>query len=245
MGTIPWTTVARRSHNIWCNTGLKTTSFGPPRARDVDSARTQTLTGLTEWAEYEVQVAATNAVGQGTWTDSTEGVPNRDITVSFLDPHNRYPSGMWSDDSILWVSDDSANKVFAYDLETGARVESRDFNDRDPRHVAHAGLWSNGVTMWILGNPDIHRPDEDHAVYAYSLADGERDASKDITGLYALGNRDPIGLWSDSITMWILDAAYLTPHQDKIYAHRLSDGVYQPELDFNDIATERTPSRAQ
>ena len=60
------------------------------------------------------------------------------------------PRGIWSDGTTMWVADEDDDKIFAYDLESKARVPGRDFEtlgaagNNDPR-----GIWSDGETMWV------------------------------------------------------------------------------------------------
>ena len=45
--------------------------------------------------------------------------------------------------------------------------------------------------------------DEDEKLYAYTLATGAYDSSKDIT--LHTDNGDPQGIWSDGTTIWVAD----------------------------------------
>ena len=91
---------------------------------------------------------------------------------------------------------------------------SRDINaleaagNENPR-----GIWANATTMWIAD-------DEDYKLYAYMLATGAYDSSKDIT-LHS-DNGDPQGIWSDGTTIWVAD-----DEDDKLYAYALSGGTRQ------------------
>ena len=75
------------------------------------------------------------------------------------------------------------------------------------------GIWSAGTTMWVAD-------DDDDKLYAYTLATGARDATKDIS-LHS-DNGDPQGIWSDETTIWVAD-----DEDDKLYAYALSDGTRQ------------------
>ncbi|MBC6410170.1 MAG: hypothetical protein GDA42_06890, partial [Ekhidna sp.] len=85
---------------------------------------------------------------------------------------------------------------------------------------APVGLWSDGTTMWVLDS-------EDDKIYAYTLADGMRDAVKDIETLRPAGNEAPVGLWSDGTTMWVTDRGIYDEETSqytkapKIYAYSL------------------------
>ena len=60
------------------------------------------------------------------------------------------------------------------------------------------GIWSNGTTMWVAN-------DDDDKLYAYALATGARDTTKefDLHG----DNGSPKGIWSDKTTVWVVDDA--------------------------------------
>ena len=128
--------------------------------------------------------------------DSGERVEEREFA---LDERNRAPRGVWSDGVTAWVADSGRDRLFAYDLASGAREIALDRRNGDPR-----GIWSDGVTMWVL--------DRRGALFAYNLATGAP------LGEYELDprNGDPRGLWSDGVTIWVSD------HGAKIlFAYRL------------------------
>ena len=93
------------------------------------------------------------------------------------------------------------------------------------------GLWSNGTTMWVAHRPYVFMGDTSTAkIYAYKMADMSRDSGKDFNTLSAAGNDQPIGIWSDGTTMWVVDSA-----DDKIYAYRMSDKSRNADEDFGSI----------
>ncbi|MBC6409529.1 MAG: cadherin domain-containing protein [Ekhidna sp.] len=59
---------------------------------------------------------------------------------------------------------------------------------------------------------------------------GERLPAKDINTLKAVGNEGPSGIWSDGITLWVVDFADV-----KIYAYRLAGGTRQASKDINTL----------
>ena len=77
------------------------------------------------------------------------------------------------------------------------------------------GTWSDGTTIWVA-NDGTGSTDK---VFAYTLADGERDSSKDISS-GSIGD-NPQSVCSDGTTMWagVDDALFDT----KLYAYKLSD----------------------
>ena len=115
-----------------------------------------------------------------------------------LDSANDAPTGVWSDGVTLWVANNAegpGDAVYAYGLESGERVEEREFA-LDAANRAPRGIWSDGTTVWVA---DSGRD----RLFAYDLATGERLAERDIE--LAAGNGDARGIWSDGTTMWVLD----------------------------------------
>ena len=129
---------------------------------------------------------------------------------------NQDPSGLWSDEKILWVQDAIDDNMYAYDLESKARVPTRDIDtthidvDGVSRNPKGVGIWSDGTTMWML-DTYLGR------LYAYRLSSGF-DSKRQTwyrgpqVSDSSLGHHSGIGLWSDRTTMWMAD--------------HLSDGVY-------------------
>ena len=99
--------------------------------------------------------------------------PGKDI-ASLHDAGNGHVRGMWSDGTTMWVVDTGDEKLYAYDLATGARQSDRDIDtldnagNNDPR-----GMWSDGATVWVAD-------DTDDKLYAYELATGARRSDRDI-----------------------------------------------------------------
>ena len=48
----------------------------------------------------------------------------------------------------MWVADRGDDKLFAYDLETMARLPASDFS-LDAGNTSPIGIWSDGITMWV------------------------------------------------------------------------------------------------
>ena len=128
--------------------------------------------------------------------------PDKDITLASA---NTFPRGIWANSTTMYVSGNNSPTVFAYKLTT------TDFGDRDDTNditldVANGyarGIWSNGTTLWVADF--IER-----AAYAYTLADGSRDKSKE----FPLAVFDDI--WSDGTTLWSAHS-----NNDKIYSYNM------------------------
>ena len=112
----------------------------------------------------------------------------------------------------MWVSDDTGNKLYAYNLATGERDDNEDFNTlRMAGNDEPRGMWSNGATMWVVDS-------DDDKIYAYNLLTKDRDSAKEFNTLSAAGNNDPTGIWSDGRTMWVADLS-----DGKVYSYHLAD----------------------
>ena len=178
-----------------------------------------------------IRVTAQN----GTDTDFHSLAVNREGTTAFsrkvvddlttlAEAGNENPSGLWSDGTTVWVGDGDDNKLYAYQLDGGARDQPKDFDSLDAAGNDDAnGLWSDGETMWVSDTGD-------DKLYAYRMSDRARDQGKDFDTLSAAGNNSPHGLWSDGETMWVADSV-----QDKIFAYSLSDKRRRPDRDFNTL----------
>ncbi|MYH97720.1 MAG: hypothetical protein F4129_14590, partial [Acidimicrobiia bacterium] len=88
---------------------------------------------------------------------------------------------------------------------------------------ASRGVWSDGTTVWVADSSQ-------DKIYAYSLADGSRDATKDIDDLNAAGANHPRGIWSNGTTLWVADGG-----DDKAFAYSLADGSRDATKDINGL----------
>ena len=137
---------------------------------------------------------------------------------------NTGPQGIWSDGTTMWVADIIDDKIYAYDLATGARVPGNDFDTlKAVGDTWPLGIWSDGTTMWVVGFFD-------KKIYAYDLATKARVSGKDFDTLITAANFAPLGIWSDGVTMWVTD------FQDgKIYAYDLATKARVPGKDFDTL----------
>ena len=120
---------------------------------------------------------------------------------------NDFSVGLWGDDTTLWVSDLTDQKVYAYHINNLRRDRDKDFalhadNDR-------AGdMWSNGTILWVTDY-------DDNKLYAYRMSDGSHQPTRDIA--LDAANTNPEGVWSDGTTMWVSDSG-----DEKVYAYTLT-----------------------
>ena len=158
----------------------------------------------------------------GGWT------PTKDIHGIVADGITS-PTGIWSDNTTMWVVDDRDFKLYAYTLATGARNEDREFN-LDPANLFPHGLWSDGTTIWVGSRSTVNLK-----LFAYTLEDdtatvdddekGQREPTKDIP--LDATNNVPSGIWSNGTdTVWVAEQS-----ENKLYAYTLdigSDGMAGP-----------------
>ena len=132
--------------------------------------------------------------------------------IESLDSGHDTPSGLWSDGAVVWLAengDGADDAVYAYDLATGERVESREFA-LDETNRAPRGFWSDRESVWVS---DSGR----ERLFAYDLATGDRLEDREIE--LAEGNADARGIWSDGQTMWVLDG-----RENSLFAYNQESG---------------------
>ena len=144
-----------------------------------------------------------------------------DRDIEELDGGNDRATGVWSDGTTLWVADNAdgaGDAVYAYDRESGERVEEREFalheTNRAPR-----GFWSDRSVVWVS---DSGR----ERLFAYDLATGERLEEREFE--LAERNSDARGIWSDEETMWVLDG-----RTDALFAYALESGELLAEYELD------------
>ena len=134
--------------------------------------------------------------------------------IESLDSSHDSPTGSWSNGSILWLLENGSgadDAIYAYDLESGERVEEREFA-LDERNRAPRGVWSDGKIkiLWVSDSGQ-------NKLFAHDLESGERLAERDIE--LAARNRAARGIWSDGETMWVLDGG-----KDSVFVYDLESG---------------------
>ena len=132
--------------------------------------------------------------------------------IEELDSGHDDPTGAWSDGVTLWIAENGSgadDAIYAYDLESGERVEDREF-DLDAGNLAPRGVWSDRTTIWISDSGK-------DKLFAHDLGSGERLPDSDLA-LHD-DNDDPRGIWSDGSTMWVLDS-----RDNALFAYDLETG---------------------
>ena len=148
-----------------------------------------------------------------------EWTVTRDIEE--LDAGNDRATGVWSDGTTLWVADNAdgaGDAVYAYDRETGERVEEREFALHEANR-APRGFWSDRSVVWVSDSGQ-------ERLFAHNLEGGERFPQRDIA--LAERNRDARGIWSDGETMWVLDGV-----KDSLFAYALDSGELLAEYELD------------
>ncbi|MYJ92406.1 MAG: hypothetical protein F4038_05080, partial [Chloroflexi bacterium] len=140
-----------------------------------------------------------------------------------LDPENENPTGIWSDGQTIWVLENSTtgpDRVFAYDLLTGDRLQDAEF-ELDSRNRFSHGIWSDGETVWIADSGQ-------DKLLAYRLQDGARLPDRDLD--LDERNRDPRGIWSDGERMYVVDSV-----KDALFVYDLSTGALLAEYELDPL----------
>ena len=149
--------------------------------------------------------------------------------IEELDGGHDKPTGMWSDGTTLWLlenGDGADDGIYAYDLDSGERVEDREF-ELDERNRAPRGVCSDRTVIWIS---DSGR----NLLFAHDLASGERLPERDI----ALDSRNLAarGTWCERETVWVLDGG-----KDSLFAYDLASGELLAEYALD--SRQRRPLR--
>ena len=147
-----------------------------------------------------------------------------------------YPE-LWYGNGILWMTVEIRSNQFVmpfqrtesgWTLLSDKRIRLTHYDHiRERWQYSPGDIWSDGETMWVSGYYS--------RVYAYNMATGERDTSKEF-GVPDVGKRPflrihtgtPGGLWSDGTTMWVEDI-----YHRKVYAFDLQTKARLPGLDFD------------
>ena len=102
---------------------------------------------------------------------------------------------------------------------------------RSAGNTRPSGIWSDGTTMWIADSADA-------MLYAYTLASGAHDSSRDIT---LDSNNDVLaGLWSAGTTIWVVQS-FLFQRDKKVFAYTLDDGSRDSSSDLRLVGGNANP----
>ena len=152
---------------------------------------------------------------------SGDHLTERDIELA---EGNADARGIWSDGETMWVLDDRANAVFAYNPEAGALLAeyALDSSNSSPR-----GIWAGGVTLWVSDPGSSPRrlfayrlPTREKAEAAGEDARLERVRDEDFTHLSSSSNNSPRGIWADGDVMYVVDQS-----DGKLYTYNMPDAI--------------------
>ena len=144
---------------------------------------------------------------------------NKSKEINLAPSGNLNPRGIWADDSIMYVTNEVSNKVYAYVLGKGIYHSAQDIS-LDSSNDDPTGIWGNSTTIWVADKGTTKK------LYAYHIHDSfTRVPSKDVA-LNAINNR-PAGFYSDGTTVWVGDWK-----KAMIYAYTLSTGARDSSKDI-------------
>ena len=191
------------------------------------------MDGLSPGTRYEVQAALDSGFpaydAQSTaFITAASGVIFHSFQVREA---SELPGDIWSDGATMWVVGAGftgafpalelvTDELFAYNLSTGARLPDQDIGLHSENSQA-TGIWSDGITMWVVDNGG-------GKLYAYDLATNAHVPARDID-LHASNNL-AFGLTSDGSTMWVGQG-----FSRRLYAYDLATKARVPtkELDLS------------
>ena len=141
-----------------------------------------------------------------------------------LSPSNGAVRAIWSNGTTMWATFSGGrfrkdDTLRAYDLDTKARLGDRDIVDY---WIGYAnGIWSDGEVVAVSET-------QSHRIHVDDLNSG--DWRPWLGFRLHSSNSNSHGLWSDGVTLWVVDHA-----DDKLYAYHWrgeNPGDRRPELDF-------------
>ena len=132
--------------------------------------------------------------------------------------------GMWSDGSgIMWLLATGTHSAYAYRIDTGDAVQSKDLFVGLPYLQGPAGIWGDDQTIWLS---DMEK--EPARLLAFWRYDGSPQSGRDLR-LHPDNSR-PLAMWSDGETIWVTDNA-----DDRIFAYALP--AKENPLNYRDRVT--------
>ena len=156
-----------------CSRSLSTNPIARSTSRGRERNLGRRLACSLALAAFGVLVAPETAFAQA--EISNIRTPDKDFENLEGDP---LTSGIWSNGEVMWVADSNASnvqankaaRIYAYDMETKARVSCNndpsdyceDFADLHPDNTHISAIWSDGDTMWVADWAGAR-------IYAYSM----------------------------------------------------------------------------
>ena len=164
--------------------------------------------GETMWVTgHHLRVYAYNMTTGERDRSEEFSVPGTTAKPPFLPYSVGSPAGLWSNGKTMWVEGAKRRVVYAFDLQTKARVPSRDFDivrappppsPYDLLKMTTSGMWSDGSIIWVrqgLFNVAYDlpgTPPQFAALYAVEMASDSSDVPNLITVVAADADNDSI-----------------------------------------------------
>ena len=140
-----------------------------------------------------------------------ERVSNKEFN---LHESNSAPKGIHYT-SELYVADDDADKIFAYESRYGSGRDSGNDYELDSDNTHISGIWASGHTMWVADY-------DDDKLYAYNMhPNNDHIPEWDVIGI----NDDPAGIWSNYDRMYVVDSTEKTIYGYSLPRRKLSPHV--------------------
>ena len=114
---------------------------------------------------------------------------------------NVSPSGVFSDETSVWVYDSAAKKFFGYAYDTGVYDAGRDFAGVDECENG-IGCASDGTTVWVVDSVLLK-------TFAYTLATGAREDTREVEGKLIYPNEFSFAKVNEN---WAATTAQLAPY---------------------------------
>ena len=207
--------------------------------------------GLADYdTDYDVQIRAHNSEGDGDWAAAV-GFTNRYTPADdiVLAAGNDAPTGIFYDETTLWVADGTSSDVYRYRLD-GTEMDT--FATSSGPQPGNYDVWSDGDTVWVLplsavtltvGDGSRCSTSGGGCVLAYDVATGGRRGRKDVW--LGAGQALPVTVWSDGEVMWVTtlgDSTHTARAFDLASGEALSDrnidlsGPTDPNADSTAVA---------
>ena len=213
-----------------------------PGAFTINAATGEVLMGsleLEEGSTHTATITVTDGVN-AQWQEDMAADDSLDLTMTIVNPNiviqpsstAAFPNGLWVDDDIV-VTTNSGSRNWAryYDRDTQQHLSDRSFRIRTGRFDHMRGVWSDGDTLYVL-TADRNWTNPKGKVFAYSLSDGSRQKSMDIS--LPASNAHPAGLTGRDGILYVGDS-----RDRKVYAYGMESGNHQSGDDINGIDTLR------
>ena len=205
----------------------------------INSETGEVLMGSADMAvdtTYQATISVTDGMDDDRNADDSAD-DSLSLTMTMVNPnivvepesYHTYPQGLWVNDSIVATTSDGNTEdwVLFYDQETQASLTDQNFEITTPRFAAPKGIWSDGTTLYLLVINEGSN-NQRGKIYGYSLANGNRQSSKDIN--LANANRNPYGLTGRNGRLYVTDSA-----DNKVYAYDIATRSRTSEHDINGI----------